>query len=134
MKKISLLILSTIVAIGMNAEKMRIWKNNQIVYQQSTTQIDSITFAGDDAPDIVYKTTTVKGRVAYEAGWIDVTSGTMTDLPVPAANIRVILSYTDPLSQSTREFETTTNPVGEYEMVVPMLVNSINSPSITGLS
>ena len=51
MKKIVLILLATIVAVGVNAQKMRVWSNGQIEYQKSISLIDSITFVPESTPD-----------------------------------------------------------------------------------
>lgn len=45
MRKTILIIMAAIFAVGVMAQqKMRVWKNNSLVYEEDVTQIDSITF------------------------------------------------------------------------------------------
>ena len=52
MKKLYLILLVGLLAVCANAQKMRVWSNGQIEYQKSINLIDSITFVGENTPDV----------------------------------------------------------------------------------
>jgi len=51
MKKFYLILLAALLAVGADAQKMRVWNSGRIEYQQFINLIDSITFVPESAPD-----------------------------------------------------------------------------------
>ena len=76
MRKIILITMATIFAVGVMAQqKIRVWKNNSIAYEEEVTQIDSITFYneyegalnGEFSVSPTKKVRFSKGNLQYQA-------------------------------------------------------------------
>jgi len=76
MRKIILITMAAIFAVGVMAQqKMRVWKNNSLAYEEDVTQIDSITFYdefegalnGEFSVSSTQKVRFSKGNVQYDA-------------------------------------------------------------------
>ena len=76
MRKIILITMTAIFAVGVMAQqKMRVWKNNSIAYEEEVTQIDSITFyneyegalIGEFSVSPTKKVRFSKGNLQYQA-------------------------------------------------------------------
>lgn len=76
MRKIILITMAAIFAVGVMAQqKMRVWKNHSLVYEEDVTQIDSITFydeyegalIGEFSVSATKKVRFSKGNLQYQA-------------------------------------------------------------------
>lgn len=53
MKKFYFLLLAAMFSVGVYAQRIILWSENQVLYQQSITMIDSITFLDESTPGLI---------------------------------------------------------------------------------